>query len=80
MGEPDLSLDALLDRYRVLTSECLEACTDLARRAVADQTGDSSILRDAWMTWAGLAGKAVEASYITAALADSMLRSPRDRA
>ncbi len=79
MGEPDpeLTLDALLDRYRVLTAESLEACTDLARRVVS---GEGSVIRDAWMTWAGLAGKAVEASYLTAAVADTMFRSARDRA
>ena len=76
-GSTEPTLEALLDRYRALTSETVEACTDLARRAIG---GDREVLRDAWMTWAELAGKAVEASYLSVALAETVLGQTRDRA
>lgn len=83
MGEPDAepTFDVMLDRYRAIAGECVETYTGLAKRAVGALQGqDDSFLRDAWMSWADMAGKVVEASYLSAALADAMIRPKRDRA
>lgn len=67
-------MDALLGRLRELSEECIQTYAGIGKQAVDAISGDedtrSTFYRDAWMAWAGLGGKVIEALYITAAIAD----------
>ena len=77
------SLDALARRIQDIANECIESYAGLAKRAAGALGGEAedrtSWYKDAWMAWAESAGHAVEAAYLSALVADRIVRPSRDR-
>ena len=72
----DPSLDFMLGRIKQIADEWIEVSATLAKEginALSGQTSDRETwAKDVWSTWATLGGRAVEASYLSAVIADRL--------